>query len=291
MRVPLTRIQVDWDLDMNADGVAYAAWADKNPVTAQQRCARVAPRQRGDRAARSPGALQQDPANQSVNDGGNGPDIRVAVDAAGNGTRDVRPDHRPDVRPAARGRHPERNARARRRARACWARTAPTPERQLDLDVAGNGLAWATGNAMYTAGRPRGGRARGGRDRRLARHSRRLPGERERQRRAPGRGAERHRPGPLRERAESEAGRVRRQHRRVRRGHGGSPRDDTARSQRFRGARRGDRRLRDGTRRLDARCRELRRQRARSRFVGASGTAPRSRTRPSWRRTRRPRSR
>ena len=86
-----------------------------------------------------------------MNDGGNGPDIRVAVDASGNGTLMF-------------GQTP--NSTFVRRIDGVTPSTTfvpvdvasvlgenrSTPERQLDLDVAGNGLAWATGNAMFTAG-------------------------------------------------------------------------------------------------------------------------------------------
>ena len=144
------RIQLDWDLDMNPAGVAYAAWAEANPVTTKND-ARSWRLDAGTTATPIAGALQQDPTNQSVNDGGNGPDIRVAVDDAGNGT--LMFGQSPNVTFVRRVANVTPSATfVPVDVPTVLGEARSTVERQLDLDVAGNGLAWATGNAMYTAG-------------------------------------------------------------------------------------------------------------------------------------------
>ena len=141
------RIQLDWDLDMNPDGVAYAAWAEKNPAQTDARAWRL---DAAGIAQLVPAALEQDPATQTVNDGGNGPDIRVAVDGAGNGT--VLFGQTVDLTFVRRLTGVTPGALVPVDVPSVLGENRSTPQRQLDLDVAGNGLAWATGNAQYTAG-------------------------------------------------------------------------------------------------------------------------------------------
>jgi hypothetical protein len=143
-------IRGDWDLDMNAAGVSYAAWIELNPGTLKFDA----------RAWRSDGTtqatslrLQKEPNAESVIDGSNGPNIRVAVDDAGSGMvafgqsegggestyllrlAGVTPGTFVDVEvPSLLG------------------ESLSSPFAQLDLDAAGAGLAWFSGSAMYTAG-------------------------------------------------------------------------------------------------------------------------------------------
>jgi hypothetical protein len=142
-------IQSDWDLDMNPSGVAYAAWAEQGALQDDARVWRL----EGTTGQPSVTRYQNDPNNESVNDGSNGPDIRVAVDAAGNGTI---------VFGQSEGSGSSLYLRRLTgltggafvdvEVPSALGESLSSATRQLDLDVAGDGLAWSAGNALYTAG-------------------------------------------------------------------------------------------------------------------------------------------
>jgi hypothetical protein len=150
MRTASNAIQSDWDLDMSPAGVAYAAWIEPNPSSMR----------RDARAWRSDGTtdvtslrLQKDPNAESVSNSSNGPDIRVAVDDAGNGTIAFgQSEGGGESTYLRRLVGLTSNAFLDVEVPSLLGESLSAPTVQLDLDVAGTGLAWFAGSAMYTAG-------------------------------------------------------------------------------------------------------------------------------------------
>jgi hypothetical protein len=141
------QIAPDWDLDMNPAGVAYAAWVESD-ITLPRSV--LAWRLEGTTDA---GTLRLQKNNLVENAGGssNGPDVRVAVDGAGDGAvlftqnDDQAYLRRLDgVTPSA--------TFVDVRVPSVLGETLDGTHRQLDLDMAGDGLAWTAGNGNYPAG-------------------------------------------------------------------------------------------------------------------------------------------
>ncbi len=144
-----TAIGDDWDLDMNAAGVAYAAWKEFNPGVMHNDVR--AWRLEGTTATGLLGGLQKDPATTAVDATANGPDVRVGVDPAGNGgisftQNDAQAWFRRLV-----GTTPSGTFVDTLLPDALGEAISGTYH-QHDLDIGKDGVAWESANAMYPNG-------------------------------------------------------------------------------------------------------------------------------------------
>ena len=139
----------DWDLDMNASGVAYATWTETNPGTMQKDVR--AWRLEGTDAAGIIGALQKDPGTTSVDVTANGPDVRVGVDPAGNGGISFTQNDTQAWFRRLTGTTPSAVFVDTLLPDALGEAIAGTYH-QHDLDLGAGGVAWESANAMYPNG-------------------------------------------------------------------------------------------------------------------------------------------
>ncbi len=149
IRVAAGAISNDWDLHMNSAGVAYAAWIEFNPGPAVNDAR--AWRLEGTTGAGIVGGLQKDPLTTGADTTGNGPDIRVGVDPAGNaGISFTQNDNDAWFR-RINGTTPSGTFVDTLLPSALGEAISSTYH-QHDLELGANGVAWESAQAMFTAG-------------------------------------------------------------------------------------------------------------------------------------------